>query len=225
MKRVFIKSRYFSAVLLLLLVAGCEDGKEEIVALTQENNELKQSYENQLVQTKQALKSADSLQTIVHSMERQIQDMKGDLPVYKASNQDEKAIEQLVANLHKGWSNMMEKDDTNELLQYFLSKYTTSSVRINPENIPDVQRDNNASFEDHLNEIMLANDVTLSFGKTKFLYTEVRGDIFVTSYRFTLRVYRNNEQIQTNSLVTQLAGQKKDEAWKVGSYNWVTFNS
>ena len=210
--------------LVILVIQSCDDNSEKLEILSAENEELRGKYQDQLVQTRTSTKKADSLQTIVNSQGQEIQRMKGEMPVYNASSADEKAIEQWVANLHKGWADMMEKDDTNEILKYFLDKYTTSSVRISPENIPEVQRDNDSSFEDHLNQIMLVNDVTLSFGQTKFLYTEVRGDIFVTSYRFRLRVYRNNEQIQTNSLVTQLAGQKKDGEWKVGSYNWVTFN-
>jgi hypothetical protein len=150
--------------------------------------------------------------------------MKGDMPTYNATSEDEKAIEALVANLHRAWATMLETDDTNSLLQYFLSRYTTSAVRINTENIPTVVRNNDADFEEHLNELILANDVSLSFGQTKFLHTEVKGDIFVTSYITKVRVYQNNNQTYTGSLVTQLAGQRKEGVWKVGSYNWVNFN-
>lgn len=214
----------YPSIIVFLLLAACNPGTEKIEYLTNENTELRENYQQQLIETRTVTKSADSLQTIVHSLESEIQKMKGDMPVYNASTEDEKAIEALVANLHQGWTNMMKNQDTNELLQYFLPKYTTGSLRINTENIPSVQRGNNANFEDYLNEVLLLSDMTISFGQTKFLYTEVRDDVFVTTYRFKLRAYQNNEQIQTNSLVTQLAGQKKDGAWKVGSYNWVSFN-
>ena len=61
-------------------------------------------------------------------------------------------------------------------------------------------------------------------GQTNFFYTEVKGDVFVTSYRTQLRVYYNNEEAYTSSLITLLAGQKKDSEWKVGNYSWVNFN-
>ena len=70
---------------------------------------------------------------------------------------------------------------------------------------------------------MLANDISVSFGQTKFLYTEVKGNFFVTSYITRIRVYQNDKQMHSSSLVTQLAGENKD-GWKIGSYNWVTFN-
>jgi len=211
-------------VFLLTLISSCKDQRSQIVSLSEENNKLRNDLQEQLIETRKSTTKADSLQTIVHSLQSQIEKIKGEMPEYNASSEDEKAIEALVNNLHRGWTAMMEKDDTNEILKFFLPQYTTSSVRINTENIPSVQRSNNANFEEHLNEIMLANNVTLSFGQTKFLYTEVKGDIFVTSYRTTLRVYQNNQEMHTSSLVTQLAGQRKEGEWKVGNYNWVNFN-
>lgn len=217
-------SLFLSMIFILTIMSSCEDSSEQILMLTKENTDLKEDYQEQLIETRKSTTAADSLQTVIHSLESEIQKMKGDMPVYNASSADEKAIESLVHNLQKGWAEMLETDDTNKLLQYFLPQYTTSTVRINTENIPSVQRSNNANFEEHLNEIMLAADVTLSFGQTKFLYTEVKGDIFVTSYTTRLRVYQNNKEMHTSSLVTQLAGQRKDGTWKVGNYNWVTFN-
>ena len=211
-------------IFLLFTLSSCNNNEGEIERLNQETQELTEKYQTQLLETRTITKQADSLQTIVHSLDREIQKMKGDMPVYNASTADEKAIETLVHNLQRAWAEMLDTNDTNKLLQYFLPQYTTSTVRINTENIPSVQRSNNANFEEHLNELLIANDVTLSFGQTKFLYTEVKGDIFVTSYRTTLRVYQNNEEMHTSSLVTQLAGQKRNGEWKVGNYNWVTFN-
>ena len=69
----------------------------------------------------------------------------------------------------------------------------------------------------------MAENISISFGRTKFLYTEVKDKFFVTSYQTVIRVYENNKQVHTTSLVTQLAGENKD-GWKVGSYNWVNFN-
>lgn len=213
----------FSFILVVFALFSCENNSGQIEALTQENIELTENYQNQLAETRTATQKADSLITVTHKLQSQINELAGEVPVFKASNEDEKAIESLVSNLHRGWASMLEKDDTNELLQYFLPKYTTSTVRINTENIPSVQRSNDSNFEAHLNELMQAENVTISFGQTKFLYTEVKGNFFVTSYQTRFRVYQNNKQVHTSSLMTQLAGENKD-GWKVGSYNWVTFN-
>ena len=118
---------------------------------------------------------------------------------------------------------MFKTDNTNDVLKYFLSKYTTSAIRIDTENVPSVRRKNDSSFEEFLNELIAVNNISLSFGETKFLYTEVKGDVFVTSYRTTLRVYENNQQRHTSSLVTQLSGERDGE-WKVGDYHWASFN-
>lgn len=214
---------YFSFLFVLVALISCEDNKEQMESLTQENAELKDNYQRQLIETKSETEKADNLQTLVHSLENQVQKLEGEVPTFKASDADEKAIETLVNNLHAGWASMIQTDNTNDLLQYFLPKYTTSTVRINTENVPSVKRSNDSNFEEHLNELMLANDVSISFGQTKFLYTEVKGNFFVTSFRTRIRIYQNDKQVHTSSVLTQLAGENKD-GWKIGSYNWVTFN-
>ena len=223
MKTNIKKFAYFPFVLVLIAFFGCEDNSGQIETLTQENAELRDNYQSQLTETRVVTKEADSLHTLVHKLEGQVQKYKGEVTVFKASNEDEMAIEALVNNMHKGWATMLKNDNTNELLKYFLPKYTTSTVRINTENIPSVDRKNDSNFEEHLNELMMTTNVSISFGQTKFLYTEVKGNFFVTSYQTRIRVYENDKQMHTSSLVTQLAGENKD-GWKIGSYNWVTFN-
>ena len=223
MKTNIKKFTYFPFVLVFIAFFSCEDNSGQIEILTQENAELRDNYQGQLTETRAVTKEADSLHTLVHKLEGQVQKLKGETTVFKASNEDEKAIEALVNNMHKGWAAMLKNDNTNELLKYFLPKYTTSTVRINTENIPSVDRKNDSNFEEHLNELMMTTNVSISFGQTKFLYTEVKGNFFVTSYQTRIRVYENDKQMHTSSLVTQLAGENKD-GWKIGSYNWVTFN-
>ncbi len=206
-----------------VMIFGCSQDTEQFDVLTAENSQLSISYDQQLVETRMAVERADSLQTIVHDLDQEVHELRGDAPVYKASDADKEAIETLVKNLHKGWAAMFETDDTNDVLKYFLPKYTTSAIRINTENIPSVRRKNNSNFEEFLKQLIDANSISLSFGETKFLYTEVKGDIFVTTYRTRLRVYENNKQRHTSSLVTQLTGARQGE-WKVGDYHWVTFN-
>jgi hypothetical protein len=205
------------------IVLSCSQDNEQLDVLQAEISQLNTTYQEQLVETRQAVTRADSLQTLVHDMQQEITELKGDAPVYKASQADEAAIENLVNNLHQGWSSMFKSKNTDDVLQYFLPEYTASAVRIDSENVPRVRRKNDHNFEQWLNELITANDVSLSFGETRFLYTEVRGDVFVTSYRTTLRVYEGNQQKFTNSLVVQLAGERKD-GWKAGHYNWVSFN-
>ncbi|MCK5277075.1 MAG: hypothetical protein KAK04_01035, partial [Cyclobacteriaceae bacterium] len=223
MKTNIKKITYFPLILVLLAFFSCEDNSGQIENLTKENTELNDQYKSQLLETRMVTKEADSLTTVVHKLQSRVNKLAGEVPVYKASNQEEEAIEALVNNIHKGWASMTKTNDTNELLQYFLPKYTTSTVRINTENIPSVQRNNDSNFEEHLQELMLGNNISISFGQTKFLYTEVKDKFFVTSFRTRIRVYNNDKQVHTSSLVTQLAGENKD-GWKVGSYSWVTFN-
>lgn len=214
---------YYSLILILLPLTSCDNKSGQIEELTMENSVLLGNYENQLAKSKELTQKTDSLHTIINHLESENQKLKGEVPTYVASSEDEKAIESLVNSLHQGWTTMAKTKNTNELLQYFLPKYTAGAVRVNTENIPSVKRSNDANFEEHLQELLAAEDIAVSFGQTKFLYTEVKGNFFATSYRTRIRVYQKNKEVHTSSLVTLLAGEKKD-GWKVGSYNWVTFN-
>ncbi len=212
-----------TSLIFCTMIFGCSQDTEQYDVLMAENSQLSISYDQQLAATREAVERADSLQTIVHDLAQEVQELRGDAPVFNASEADEAAIEALVNNLHRGWASMFKTDNTNEVLKYFLPKYTTSAIRINTENVPSVRRNNDSSFEEFLDQLLATNNISLSFGETKFLYTEVKGDVFVTSYTTTLRVYENNQQRHTSSLVTQLSGERKGE-WKVGDYHWASFN-
>lgn len=222
MKKSLLRISIFTLLLTTGLLAGCENYSEQVEVLTKENTDLKNNYEQALIENKNLTVKVDSLITVVNSLQSENKKLKGDAVVFKANSTQEKEIEALVHNLHKGWAEVMKTKDTKALLQYFLPKYTTGSVRVNVENIPSVKRSNDATFEAHLREL-IAGDISISFGQTKFLYTEVKGDFFVTTYKTKFRIFQNNKQVQSSTLVTLLAGQNKD-GWKVGSYNWVTLN-
>ncbi len=223
MKTKILKFTFLPLFLLLTTFFSCENNSEQIESLNEENTKLLVDYQNQLIETRLVTKEADSLKTLVNKLQSQVNKLSGGTPSYKASSKEEAEIEALVNNLHHGWASMVKTKNTDDILKYFLPKYTTSTVQINTENIPSVSRKNDANFQEHLQELINAKDISVSFGQTKFLYTEVKNDFFVTSYKTRIRVYFNNKQVYTSSIVTQLAGENKD-GWKVGNYNWVTIN-
>jgi len=217
-------SLVFVCASFVIALIGCTKDNEQVSILIAEKNQLSADYETQLAETRASLQRADSLQTVVHDLEQEVEELKGNAPVYNASNADEEAIENLVKQLHQGWSSMFKSNNTQDVLQYFLPEYTTSAIRVDVENVPSVRRKNDHTFEQFLQQLVDANNVELTFGETKFLYLEVKGDFFVTSYRTTIRIFDNNKLRHTGSIVTQLAGQKAAGEWKVGNYHWVNFN-
>ncbi len=222
MNTMFSKITLFTFAFILLAFFGCENKTAEIEALKKDNTELKTFYETQLVKNRKLTKQVDSLQTVVYSLQEQIAKF-SETAKRKALSPEEKAVHNLVLNIHRGWEAMFKTKDTNELLKYFLPKYTTNALRINVENIPSVQRSNDTNFEEHLKSLIDAGNVSVTFGQTQFLYTEIKGNIFVTSYRTKLRVYQDNKEVYTSSLITLLAGANKN-GWKVGNYSWVNLN-
>ena len=223
MKRKIQKIAYFSFLIVLIAFYGCENQSAQLEALTNENVKLSEDYQNLLLENRKITQTSDSVKTLINSLQGQVDKMTGEMPAFKASNQDIEAIEAMVNSLHNGWTTMAKTKDKNELLKYFLPQYTTSAVRINLENKPSVKRKSDVDFEAQLDELILENDLSITFGDTKFLYIEVKDKFFVTSYKTVIRVYQNNKQLYTSSLISQLAGENK-EGWKVGSYTWVNFN-
>lgn len=86
---------------LILLVFGCSD-KTQVEKIESEFTALQSKYKNQLIANKEETKEADSLQTVVYSLEDENKKLKGEKKAYKAISNEEKAVEALVNNLHQG---------------------------------------------------------------------------------------------------------------------------
>lgn len=222
MKTKISKITFFTLAVLVLAFSACENKSGEIENLKNENADLKSGYEKQLLEIKKLTHKTDSLQTVIFDLQNQLKKLT-EKDQGAALSPDEKAVHDLVLNIHRGWEAMFKTKDTHELLKYFLPKYTTNALRINTENIPSVQRSNDTNFEEHLRSLIKAGNISVSFGQTRFLYTEIKDNIFVTSYRTKLRVYQDNKEVFTSSLITLLAGANKD-GWKIGNYSWVNLN-
>ena len=203
--------------ILFTLLTGCNQGKEQIATL-----------ETQVVEQQSQIidinAQNENLITQVHNLEGQIETYENDIEAPVQISQSEREIRDLVVNLQKGWDLVPDENNKSALLQHFLTKYTTNGVSINTENLPTVRRHDHEIFEAHLDAISEIEGLSIKFGEPQFLYVEVKENIFATCYRSLMRVYDNGKLKSTASVVSLISGPKREEGWKVGNYNWVTFN-
>lgn len=142
----------------------------------------------------------------------------------KPISADEKEVQEMIKNLEKGWVKMVETKDINALLNFFMPNYTTNAVRINTENMPFVQRHNNSNFREHLNQLLVTKELSISFDEPRFYSTVVRGDIFTTSYLSFFTAFHQGKVIHKSTILCFVSGEKRDNRWLVGNYNWTRYD-
>jgi len=133
----------------------------------------------------------------------------------------DQSIRELVNDLHNAWENSFKSRNSDELLALFLDEYSINQVRIDTAGIPMVRASNFKNFPEYVQAFLDIEGLALDFGQVDMLYTEVKDDFFVASYKCKYRAYMNNELTQTTSLITTITG-RNEGGWKIGNYSWVT---
>ena len=207
--------KFLTLALLSTIWVSCDQSKEKVIQLETQSAE-------QLAEIEYLKSKSDSLIEVAHKLEGKMEALENATAPIPPSA-PEQQIHKLVLKLHKGWEVLASEKNADQFLNLFLSKYTTNGVNIDTANVPSVARHNNRNFEEHVRSIADVDGLRVSFGNNEFYYTVIKGDKFVTCYRSLMRVYIHNKIVETKSVITLLAGQKKEE-WKVGSYSWVTLD-
>lgn len=138
---------------------------------------------------------------------------------------DQKAIHQLIMNVHHGWEDLFKTKDSEPFLNLFTSEYTTNEVTIDVENLPHVERHNNKDFEEHILALANTADLAIDFGETRFINTYVKDNIFTATYQTRLTVKEGYKTVQASDIICYMSGEKVDGTWKVGNYNWTRYNA
>jgi len=136
---------------------------------------------------------------------------------------DEQEIHNLISNLHQGWENMVDQNDADEVLKYFMNEFTTNEVKINTENIPYVRKHNNQDYREHLDAIAEIEGLEIDMGTSKVYSIFVRDDIFGTQFLTEIRVEHNGKTVMESTVLSLVSGQREDGQWKVGNYSWIRF--
>ena len=183
----------------------------------------------ELVMAKNELLNAnaiiDSLNLIVTELEDEnlqlIEDnTKEELPVL---SRDEAAVQKMVANLKKAFNDIYQDKDPDKILQFFLPSFSTNQVTINVDNEAEIALFSSEDFKAFLKKQMREKGVTIEMGKIAFLDTQVKGEIFTTTFKNTARVYKNDILIINRAIVSTITGRNQD-GWKIGNYSWVAID-
>ena len=70
---------------------------------------------------------------------------------------------------------------------------------------------------------MKEKGMSTKMGKITFLDTQVKGEIFTTTFKNSAKVFKNNALISNRSIISTITGRKQD-GWKIGNYSWVSID-
>jgi hypothetical protein len=145
-------------------------------------------------------------------------------PKTETLSQEAREVQKMIQTMEKGWEKMMEIQNPDELLKFFLPQYTTNSVKINTQNMPFVQRHNNTDFRTHLQHLAQTKQLTFSFDQPKFYTTMVKGNVFTTNYLSHLTAMHEGQIVHKSTILCFVSGQRQNGQWLIGNYNWTRYD-
>ena len=157
---------------------------------------------------------ADSLGSLYHSLQESIEKK----PVFTA---EEKTFAALVPKVNDALSRMIQTKDTQAILNFFHTRFTSNVVQISLANQVNVERRNSSTLPLYLE--YLANEAGLSslrFSVKEILELTVRDDqigIMVFTNNFEIRKV-NGDIVRGEDLI-QVVAKKYDGQWKIGNYS------
>lgn len=132
-------------------------------------------------------------------------------------------IRQLIKDVHAGWEDLGKSKSKEALMSNFLEKYSVNAVRFDVNKIPNVNQENYKTFEDHLNVLIEGRDLSINFGNVEILASEVKDDFFYVAFKTTARIYHENKEVVTKSVISVISGKLQEKA-KIGNYSWVSID-
>ena len=203
---------------------SCQPGikERELSDLMTKNAELvKQSM---LLQSKIHLQqiTIDSLNTIINGQGEQMAKVGNEV---SALSSDEKAIRQMVSNMHVSWKELPEVRDPQQILKYFMPKFMTNQIDIAVDNHGHVAGYTHEDYSLYLEEIISRKRFSVEFGDVNFLDIEVKdGEFFNVAYKCLMRSYKKDELTNTSSVIVTITGRKIEGSWKIANYLVVAFS-
>ncbi|RLD22482.1 MAG: hypothetical protein DRI71_07450 [Bacteroidetes bacterium] len=143
-----------------------------------------------------------------------------DLPVL---TRDEAAVHKMVANLKKAFNNIYQDKNPDKILRFFLPSFSTKHVTINIDNEAEIALFSSEDFKKFLKKQIREKGIFIEMEKITFLDTQIKGEIFTTTFKNVAKVYRNNTLITNRVIVSTITGRNKD-GWKIGNYSWVSID-
>ena len=182
-----------------------------------------EDHTNMATELRQAKVIIDSLDQKIASLEAENLQLikKGSKAKTPPPSKDEAAVQEMVINLKKAFNNINQ--DPDEILQFFLSSFSTNQVSVNIDNEAEIAIFSADDFKAYLKKEMRKKGMSVDMGEITFLDTRIKGEIFTATFRNTTKVYNRNQLIYNRAIVSTITGRNQD-GWKIGNYSWVAID-
>ena len=157
---------------------------------------------------------ADSLGSLYYTLQESIEKN----PVFTA---EERTFAILVPKVNDALAEMIQTKDTQKVLNFFHSKFTSNVVQISLANQVNVNRKNSSTLPQHLE--YLANEAGISslhFSVKDILELVVRDDqLGIMMFTNDFEVRKENGDVIRGEDLIQVVAKKYDGEWKIGNYS------
>jgi hypothetical protein len=138
-------------------------------------------------------------------------------------SREEAAVQKMVINLRGAFNTLHQDKDPDKILQYFLPAFSTNQVTIDVNNEAEIALFTADDFKSFLKKQMREKGMSTEVGKITFLDTQIKGEIFTTTFKNSANVFKNNALISNRSIISTITGRNQN-GWKIGNYSWVSID-
>jgi len=217
------KAPWIALVFISIILFSCQPGvkEEELSDLKTKNAELvRQSMalqsEIHLQQT-----DIDSLMTVINGLEQQLKRSNNSTMELSA---DERALRQLVSDMHISWKELVNTKDPQLILDYFLPRFMANQIDIDTQNKGHVAAYTELDYNNFLDEITSRRRYSVEFGDVTFLDVTVKDrEFFNVAYKCRMREYKDDVLAETSEVMVTITGRKITDSWKIANFSVVSF--
>lgn len=164
----------------------------------------------------------DSLNSTTNNLKRQLYAFQS-IPAPELSNHEQELVS-MVHRMHADWKKLPQEKEIDAVLQYFLPQFMVSQVAIDKANKGHLANYTREEYIKHLKAITNQKGYAYEFGNVHFLDIEIKeGEFFNVAYKCTMRRYKGDQRVNTNSILITMTGKKMDDGWKIAHYSLVNF--
>ncbi len=135
----------------------------------------------------------------------------------------DRAVQQMVYNMHKSWAELPGSKDPDLILQYFLPRFLTQAIAVKADNSAEARSYTHEDFDSYLKDIGKDKRSSYTFFNVDFLDIQTKGEYFNTVYTTDIDVKSDGELIHKVHVIVTVTGKRVDAAWKIAHYSWVEF--
>ncbi|MEM6299518.1 MAG: hypothetical protein AAF740_12590 [Bacteroidota bacterium] len=131
---------------------------------------------------------------------------------------DEAAVERIVKDFAREYSDLGQSKDKKKVLQFFNTHMVSNMNFIRIGGRVNVSESNYEKLEDHL-EGLLTSELLVSHKVDQVFHISIKGDIGVISYQNNFEVTKDGDVLSKGSQLVTITQRKFNDEWKIIVYN------